>query len=231
MRVGVVFPQTEIGADVGRRAGLRQRPRSSGYPHILAYDHVLGADPEDHPPWSGPYDVDTTFHEPFVLFGYLAGDHAARTGDRRDHPAAAPDRAGRQAGRRGRPAHRRPVAPRRRDRLERGRVRGARARLHRPRPAVEEQIGLLRRLWTERSSPTRASTNRHGAGLDPLPVQRPIPIWIGGHPRRPTARGPARRRLVPAGPPGPDLDEARAIVADAARAAGRDPAPSAGRAG
>src|ERR1035441_8360455 len=39
----------------------------------LAYDHVLGADPEVHAPWTGPYDVHTTFHEPMVLFGYLAG--------------------------------------------------------------------------------------------------------------------------------------------------------------
>ena len=39
---------------------------------MLAYDHVLGADPEVHAPWNGPYDVNTTFHEPFVLFGYLA---------------------------------------------------------------------------------------------------------------------------------------------------------------
>ena len=39
---------------------------------MLAYDHVVGADPEVHAPWAGPYDVHTTFHEPFVLFGYLA---------------------------------------------------------------------------------------------------------------------------------------------------------------
>ena len=43
-----------------------------GYRHLLAYDHVLGADPAVHPGWDGPYDVTTTFHEPFVLFGYLA---------------------------------------------------------------------------------------------------------------------------------------------------------------
>ena len=43
-----------------------------GYAHLLAYDHVLGADPEVHEGWNGPYDIDTTFHEPFVLFGYLA---------------------------------------------------------------------------------------------------------------------------------------------------------------
>src|SRR4029077_7161514 len=42
------------------------------FAHLLAYDHVLGADPEVHRPWNGPYNIETTFHEPFVLFAYLA---------------------------------------------------------------------------------------------------------------------------------------------------------------
>jgi hypothetical protein len=44
-----------------------------GYHHVLAYDHIVGADPDVHAGWSGPYDVHTTFHEPLVMFGYLAG--------------------------------------------------------------------------------------------------------------------------------------------------------------
>src|SRR5690606_8071754 len=43
-----------------------------GYRHLAAFDHVVGADPEVHAGWSGPYDVDSTFHEPFVLVGYVA---------------------------------------------------------------------------------------------------------------------------------------------------------------
>src|SRR5436309_2000518 len=72
MRIGVVFPQTEIGADVEavRRYGLRVE--DLGFTHVLAYDHVVGADPDTYQGWNGPYNVDTTFHEPFVLFGYLA---------------------------------------------------------------------------------------------------------------------------------------------------------------
>src|SRR5687767_1704638 len=72
MHIGVVFPQTEIGADVGAVRAYAERVTELGYSHILAYDHVLGADPAVHAPWRGPYDVHTTFHEPFVLFGYLA---------------------------------------------------------------------------------------------------------------------------------------------------------------
>ena len=72
MNIGVVFPQTEIGADRGAIRTYAQRVEELGFTHLLAYDHVLGADPEVHAPWQGPYDVDTTFHEPFVLFGHLA---------------------------------------------------------------------------------------------------------------------------------------------------------------
>ena len=43
-----------------------------GFEHLLTYDHVLGADPAGHPGFSGPYTSDSLFHEPFVLFGYLA---------------------------------------------------------------------------------------------------------------------------------------------------------------
>ena len=72
MQIGVVFPQTEIGPDAGAVRAYAQRAEQLGYRHLLAYDHVLGADPEAHPGWSGPYDIFTTFHEPMVLFGYLA---------------------------------------------------------------------------------------------------------------------------------------------------------------
>ena len=72
MQIGVVFPQTEIGGDAGAVRAYASGVEELGYAHLLAYDHVLGADPAVHAGWDGPYDVDTTFHEPFVLFGYLA---------------------------------------------------------------------------------------------------------------------------------------------------------------
>ena len=71
MRIGVVFPQTEIGADVGGVRAYAQRVEELGYTHVLAYDHVLGADPTVHQPWNRPYDVHSTFHEPMVLYGFL----------------------------------------------------------------------------------------------------------------------------------------------------------------
>src|SRR6516165_7831918 len=72
MRIGVVFPQTELGGDAGAVRAYAQRAEELGFTHVLAYDHVVGADPAVHRGWDGPYDVHTTFHEPLVLYGYLA---------------------------------------------------------------------------------------------------------------------------------------------------------------
>ena len=69
-----MFPQTELGADPATLRAYGQRVEELGFAHILAYDHVVGADPEVHQGWQGPYDIDTTFHEPFVMLGYLAAD-------------------------------------------------------------------------------------------------------------------------------------------------------------
>jgi probable F420-dependent oxidoreductase len=90
----------------------------------------------------------------------------------------------------------------------------------------EEQVELLRRLWTEQTVTFPGAHEQvTGAGLSPLPIQRPIPIWFGGQSE------PAYRRIgrladgwFPQVRPGPELDLASATVAESARAAGRDPA-------
>src|SRR5215469_16113676 len=72
MRIGAIFPQTEIGDDPGV---IRQYARSVeelGYTYIMAYDHVLGAGLASRPDWRGPYSSETLFHEPLTLFAYLA---------------------------------------------------------------------------------------------------------------------------------------------------------------
>jgi probable F420-dependent oxidoreductase len=226
MQIGVVFPQTEIGADVGAVRAYAQRVEELGFEHLLAYDHVVGADPAVHEGWTGPYDVSTTFHEPLVLFGFLAAITSLElvTGiiilPQRQTVLAAKQAA-------------------EVDLLTNGRLRfgvglGWNAveyealgkefsnRGHR----IEEQVALMRRLWTERSVTHDGDYERvTGAGLAPLPAQRPIPIWFGA------ASPPAYRRAgrladgwFPQVPPGPMLDEARTIVEEAAIGAGRDPA-------
>jgi probable F420-dependent oxidoreductase len=226
MRIGVVFPQTEIGADAGAVRAYASRVDELGYRHVLAYDHVLGADPAVHAGWQGPYDVSTTFHEPMVLFGYLAGITSLElvTGiiilPQRQTALVAKQAA-------------------EVDLLSGGRFRlgiglgwnaveyealgqdfSTRGR------RVEEQVDLLRRLWTEPSITYHGSYDRvTGAGLAPLPVQRPIPIWFGAQSDRAYRRaGRLADGWFPQVAPGPKLDEARSVVEQAAAAAGRDPA-------
>jgi probable F420-dependent oxidoreductase len=73
VKIGVVFPQTEIGNDPAIIRDFAQAVEEMGFNHLLVYDHVLGADRDRPGGFAGPYDKDTPFHEPFVLFGYLAG--------------------------------------------------------------------------------------------------------------------------------------------------------------
>ena len=72
MRLGVVFPQTEIATDPIAVRDYAQAAESLGYDHLLAFDHVLGANADSRPGWSGAYRHTDTFLEPFVLFGHLA---------------------------------------------------------------------------------------------------------------------------------------------------------------
>ena len=225
MQIGVVFPQTEIGADVGPIKAYTQAAEDLGFAHLLAYDHVVGADPTLHAPWRGPYDIDTTFHEPFVLFGYLA---ALTTMELVTGIIIVPQRQTVLVAKQAAEV----------DLLTEGRFRlgvgigwnpveyqalnmsfGDRGR------RSEEQIEVMRTLWTERSV---TFEGRHhlieGAGIAPLPVQQPIPVWIGGQSPRAYARmGRLADGWFPQVAPGPKLDEARGMVDQAAIDAGRDP--------
>jgi probable F420-dependent oxidoreductase len=226
MKTGVVFPQTEIGADVGAVRTYAQRVEELGYTHLLAYDHVLGADPAVHQGWDGPYDIDTTFHEPLVLFGYLA---ALTSLELVTGIIILPQRQTALVAKQAAEV----------DLLTGGRFRlgiglgwnaveyealgkhfGDRGR------RMSEQVDLLRRLWTERSV-TFAGEHEQvtGAGLAPMPVQQPIPVWFGASSRPAYVRaGRLADGWFPQVPPGPRLDEARAVVGQAAIEAGRDPA-------
>lgn len=72
MHIGVTFPQTEIGTDSAAIRDYVQAIEALGYEHLITYEHVLGINPAQYPGWNGPYTYKDTFHEPFVLFGYLA---------------------------------------------------------------------------------------------------------------------------------------------------------------
>jgi len=72
VHIGVIFPQTEIGSDPGAIREYAHAVEGLGYHHLQVFDHVLGADPQGHSGWRGPYTYKDAFHEPFALFGYLA---------------------------------------------------------------------------------------------------------------------------------------------------------------
>ena len=72
MQLGVIFPQTEIGADPKAVRDFVQAAESIGYEHVIVFDHVLGVDTAHYQGWQGPYTKHDMFHEPFVLYGYLA---------------------------------------------------------------------------------------------------------------------------------------------------------------
>src|SRR6266540_4244045 len=78
MKLGVVFPQTEIGSDQAAIKDYAQAVEGAGFDHLLPFDHVLGALPERFESANIgfrriPYTNESQFHEPMVLFGYLAG--------------------------------------------------------------------------------------------------------------------------------------------------------------
>ncbi len=226
VQIGVVFPQTEIGADVGAIRAYASRVEELGFAHLLAYDHVVGADPEVHQGWRGPYDLSTTFHEPFVLFGYLA---ALTSMELVTGIVILPQRQTVLVAKQAAEV----------DVLTRGRFRFGigigwngveyealgKAFTDRGR-RVEEQVALLRRLWTEQSVTFDGRDETvTGAGLAPLPVQRPLPVWFGGSsPRAYERMGRLADGWFPQVPPNEKLAEAKEIVDRAAVAAGRDPA-------
>lgn len=72
MKIGVVFPHAETGTDPAAIRDLAQAVEQLGFTHILAYDHVVGADPDREGGWTGPYTKDTPFREPLVTFAYMA---------------------------------------------------------------------------------------------------------------------------------------------------------------
>jgi probable F420-dependent oxidoreductase len=226
MRFGVVFPQTEIGADPMTIRDFAQAAEALGYQHILAYDHVIGANPASRPGWRPPYTHQDVFHEPFVLFGYLAGltrKIELVTGiiilPQRQTVLVAKQAAALDVLSGGRlrlgigigwnPVEYEALG-------ENFKNRGRRS---------EEQVDVMRKLWTQELVTFEGNWHKiTDAGLNPLPIQRPIPIWFGGSDDR------ALRRLARMGDgwfpllrPDDNCRAAIEKIRNYAREAGRDP--------
>jgi probable F420-dependent oxidoreductase len=181
MRLGAVVPQLEIGSDPAAIETWARAVEKMGYRHALAYDHVLGADPATRPGWRG-YTHQDSFHEVFVLFGYLAA--ITESLELVTGVLILPQR---QTALVAKQAAEVDVLSRGRLRLGIGvgwnpveyealnedfGTRGARS---------EEQIEVLRALWAEPTITYRGRWHTIvDAGIEPRPPRGGIPIWIGG---------------------------------------------------
>ena len=182
MRFGAVFPTTEIGNDPIAVRDFAQAAEALGYVRLTAYDHVLGAEHADRtPPLTGPYTQHDPFHEPMVLFGYLAG--LTSTIDLATGVLILPQRQAVLVAKQAAEV----------DLLSRGRLVlgvgtgwnhveytalgtsfGSRAR------RMEEQVGVLRALWGDELVDFNGEFHHiDRAALVPRP-SRPIPVWFGG---------------------------------------------------
>ena len=182
MRIGVTFPQIEIGTDPVAIRDYAQAAEALGYDHLLAYDHVLGANSASRPVWRGAYQHTNMFHEPFVLFGYLAG--VTKSIELATGVIILPQRQTALVAKQAAAV----------DVMSGGRLRlgigiGWNAveyealgeDFHNRGRRSEEQIEVLRALWTQELVTYDGRWHKiTDAGINPLPVQRPIPIWFGG---------------------------------------------------
>jgi probable F420-dependent oxidoreductase len=224
MDIGVIFPQTEVGKDRGAVRAIGQAVSDLGFTHLAAYDHVLGADPSVYRELGGPYTIADPFREPLTMFAYLAGctNLAFATsiliGPQRQTALLAKQAA------------------------EVDLLSGGRFRLglgigwnkveydalgmpfERRAAILEEQVAVLRALWTKPSVTAEGQFHQiRAAGIAPLPVQRPIPIWIGAY-------APAALRRVgrvadgwfPQARPGGGLEQALEVIREGAAEVGRD---------
>jgi len=227
LKLGAFFPTRDMPAD---RAAIRdwaQAAEGLGFDFIEVSDHVLGADRKALPNFEGPYDVDDAFHETFCTLSFIAG---------------VTDKVGLASGILILPQRQTALVAKQAAQLDilcGGRLRlgigvgwnpveyqalGQAWKTRGRRQA--EQVALMNRLWTERVVDFDGEFDSvHHAGIKPLPIQRPIPVWFGGGADA-TLRRAAKlgQGWIPLGNPN---DRAKAQLDDLRRylrEAGRDPA-------
>jgi probable F420-dependent oxidoreductase len=183
IKIGLVYPQTEYGDDPLAIRDYAQTAEGLGFTHILAYDHILGANPERPGGWQGPYTHRHPFHDPLVLFSYMAA--ITQTLEFTTGVIILPQRQTAVFARQAATL----------DVLSGGRLRlgiglgwnaveytALNEDFHTRGRRIEEQVEVLRLLWTQ---PLVSFKGRWhdipDAGLNPLPLQRPIPLWFGGN--------------------------------------------------
>jgi probable F420-dependent oxidoreductase len=234
MKIGAIFPQTECGTDIGAIGDYVRGVEAMGYDHLFVADHVLGADPKFHAhPSLANYSHESVVHEALTLLAYLAA--ITRRITLATGILILPQRqtvlVAKQAAQI--------------DVLSGGRLRlgigvgwnaveyeALNETFENRGQRAAEQVEVLRALWTQPLVDFRGKFHRITfAGLNPMPIQRPIPIWFGvgsrDHPVPPEAALRRLARLADGWSPNLTPDAAgAALVARVhayAREAGRDP--------
>lgn len=181
MKLGVVFPQTEIGSDPNVLREYTQTVEGLGYDYVMIYDHVLGANPVRAGGWNGPYTHLTPFHEPMVLFGWMA----ALT-QRIEFMTGVLILPQRQTALVAKQAAQISLLSGGRFRLGVGvgwnevEYQSLGQDFHTRGKRIDEQVTLLRDLWTKPLVNFAGNFDSiPDAGINPLPLQ-PIPVWFGG---------------------------------------------------
>jgi probable F420-dependent oxidoreductase len=182
MKYGAVFPQLEIGSDSAAVRDYILAVEDMGFDYLLAYDHVVGANPDRPGGWTGPYTHQSQFHEILTLFAYAAGitEKIELVSGILILPQRQTALVAKQTAQI--------------DVLSNGRLRLGVAvgwnqvemealgeKFSNRGKRIEEQIEVLRLLWTQELVQYEGKYHKlDDVGINPLPVQRPIPIWFGG---------------------------------------------------
>jgi probable F420-dependent oxidoreductase len=229
MKVGVVFPQTEIGQDPATIRDYAQAVESLGYSHILAFDSVIGANPNRPGGWDSPYTYQHAFHEPFALFAFCAA--ITRRIELVTGVLVLPQRQTTLVAKQAAEV----------DVLSGGRLRlgigvgwnpvefeALGENLKNRGKRIEEQLEVMRLLWTKELVTYAGRWHRvPDAGIKPLPVQQPIPVWMGGESEavlRRAARLADGWITLQTFRPGPAAQQTVDRLLGLVREAGRDPA-------
>jgi probable F420-dependent oxidoreductase len=181
VRFGAVLSQSELGPELATLRDFAQAVRDLGFEFLVTSDHVVGADPADHPELDRVFSIDTVLREPLMLGAFLAG--VAPGLGYLTSVVILPQRQTVLVAKQAADL----------DVLSGGRLRLGVGIGWNPIEFValgmpftnrarrfEEQIELMRRLWTNRLVNFDGAFHAvPTAGINPRPMQQPIPIWIG----------------------------------------------------
>lgn len=183
MKLSVTLPLTDIHGAPATVRDFAQTAEGLGYHGLGAPDHVLGVNVASRPDWGQRNTSKDFFHDPFVMFGFLAACTS-----RIEFSTQVMILAQRQTALVAKQAASLDV-------LSNGRFRfgvgigwnpveftGLNEDFHNRGRRSAEQLQLLKALWAQPHVSFNGEYHTiEDAGINPLPLKRTIPLWLGGH--------------------------------------------------